>query len=39
MPLLGMATGESLASLNWLLARGEAVREAGADGVDRYRMV
>ena len=39
VPLLGMATGESLASLNWLLARGEAVREAGADGVDRYRMV
>jgi glyoxylase-like metal-dependent hydrolase (beta-lactamase superfamily II) len=39
VPLLGMATGESLASLNWLLARGEAVREAGADGVDRYRVV
>ena len=39
VPLLGMATGESLASLNWLLARGEAVRETGADGVDRYRMV
>jgi glyoxylase-like metal-dependent hydrolase (beta-lactamase superfamily II) len=38
VPLLGMATGESLACLNWLLARGEAVREAGADGVDRYRV-
>lgn len=38
VPLLGMATGESLACLNWLLARGEAVRERGADGVDRYRV-
>jgi len=38
VPLLGMATGESLACLNWLLARGEAVREAGDDGVDRYRL-
>ncbi len=37
-PLLGLATGESLACLNWLLARGEAVRERSADGVDHYRM-
>ncbi|NRF70402.1 MBL fold metallo-hydrolase [Aquincola sp. S2] len=36
--LLGMATGESLAHLNHLLARGEAVREEGADGVLRFRM-
>jgi glyoxylase-like metal-dependent hydrolase (beta-lactamase superfamily II) len=38
VPLLGMATGESLACLNWLLARGEAKRETGDDGVDRYRL-
>jgi glyoxylase-like metal-dependent hydrolase (beta-lactamase superfamily II) len=36
--LLGMATGESLAHLNHLLARGEALREVGADGVQRYRL-
>lgn len=36
--LLGMATGEGVAHLNHLLARGEAVRETGADGVYRYRM-
>jgi glyoxylase-like metal-dependent hydrolase (beta-lactamase superfamily II) len=36
--LLGMATGESLAHLNHLMARGEALREAGADGVQRYRL-
>jgi glyoxylase-like metal-dependent hydrolase (beta-lactamase superfamily II) len=35
--LLGMATGESLAHLNYLVARGEAVCETGADGVRRYR--
>jgi glyoxylase-like metal-dependent hydrolase (beta-lactamase superfamily II) len=35
--LLGMATGESLAHLNYLLTRGEAVCETGADGVRRYR--
>ncbi len=39
VPLLGMATGESLACLNWLLQRGEAQRETGDDGVDRYRLV
>ena len=36
--LLGMATGESLASLNHLVARGEAVRALGDDGVARWRM-
>ena len=36
--LLGMATGESLAHINHLLASGEAVGETGADGVRRYRM-
>jgi glyoxylase-like metal-dependent hydrolase (beta-lactamase superfamily II) len=36
--LLGMATGESLAHLNHLMARGEALRESGADGVLRYRL-
>jgi hypothetical protein len=34
--LLGMATGESLAHLNHLVAHGEVVREAGADGASRY---
>jgi hypothetical protein len=33
-----MATGESLAHLNHLVARGEAVHEAGADGVLRYQL-
>lgn len=37
--LLGMATGESLAHINHLVARGEAVAELGADGVRRYRAV
>ena len=36
--LLGMATGESLAHINHLLALGEAVGELGADGVRRYRL-
>ena len=36
--LLGMATGESLAHLNHLLARGEAVVEVAGDGVRRYRL-
>jgi len=35
--LLGLATGESLAHLNCLLARGEAVRERDENGVDWYR--
>lgn len=39
VPLLGMATGESLACLNYLVARGEAVREPDAAGVDWYRGV
>jgi len=34
--VLGMATGESLAHLNWLARRGRAQRERGADGVDWY---
>ena len=37
--LLGMATGESLAHLNHLVAQGEAVGELGADGARRYRLV
>lgn len=35
--LLGLATGESLACLNHLLARGQALRETDAQGVDWYR--
>jgi glyoxylase-like metal-dependent hydrolase (beta-lactamase superfamily II) len=35
--LLGLATGESLAHLNCLIARGEAVRERDPNGVDWYR--
>jgi len=38
VPLLGMATGESLACLNHLLHRGEAVRDVDADGVAWYRL-
>ena len=37
--LLGMATGESLAHLNHLVALGEAVGELDAQGVRRYRML
>ncbi len=37
--LLGLATGESLAHLNCLMARGQAVRERDASGVDWYRAV
>jgi glyoxylase-like metal-dependent hydrolase (beta-lactamase superfamily II) len=37
--LLGMATGESLAHLNRLIARGEAIGALGPDGVRRYRMI
>ncbi len=36
--LLGMATGESVACLNHLMHRGEAVRELAADGVAWYRL-
>ena len=36
VPLLGMATGESLACLNHLVQRGEAVRDTDADGVAWY---
>jgi glyoxylase-like metal-dependent hydrolase (beta-lactamase superfamily II) len=35
--LLGMATGESVAHLNYLLQRNEAVMEVDADGVAWYR--
>jgi glyoxylase-like metal-dependent hydrolase (beta-lactamase superfamily II) len=35
--LLGMATGESIAHLNHLLQRGEAVKEVDAGGVAWYR--
>ncbi len=35
--LLGLATGESLAHLNHLLATGQAIRERDASGVDWYR--
>lgn len=35
--LLGMATGESLAHLNCLIARGRAVKETDANGVAWYR--
>lgn len=34
--LLGMATGESLANLNYLLARGEIAVETDEEGVARY---
>jgi len=37
--LMGMATGESLAHLNYLVARGEAQREIDAQGVRRYRLI
>jgi len=36
--LLGMATGESVACLNYLLHAGDVVREADADGVYWYRQ-
>lgn len=35
--LLGMATGETIAHLNCLIARGQAERVLGDDGVARYR--
>jgi glyoxylase-like metal-dependent hydrolase (beta-lactamase superfamily II) len=38
VPLLGMATGEAIACLNYLLARGEVLRKPDADGVDWYRL-
>ena len=37
--LLGMATGESIAHLNYLIGLGEAVAELGTDGVRRYRLL
>ena len=36
--LLGMATGESLACLNYLVHRGEASAASDADGVSWYRL-
>jgi hypothetical protein len=35
--LLGLATGESLAHLNCLIARGQATRTRDADGIDWYQ--
>ena len=35
--MLGMATGESLAHLNCLMTRGEALKETDSDGVIWYR--
>jgi len=35
---LGLATGEGVAHLNHLMARGEVVAEPGADGALRYRL-
>jgi glyoxylase-like metal-dependent hydrolase (beta-lactamase superfamily II) len=37
IPLLGMATGESVASLNYLIGRGEATRSIDEQGVAWYR--
>jgi glyoxylase-like metal-dependent hydrolase (beta-lactamase superfamily II) len=37
--VLGMATGESLAHLNCLMARGQAVKTTDAQGVDWYRAI
>ncbi|MDE2488435.1 MAG: MBL fold metallo-hydrolase [Alphaproteobacteria bacterium] len=36
---ISMATGESLAHLNCLMARGQAIRQRDEDGVDWYRAV
>lgn len=36
--LMSLATGESIAHLNYLLLRGEIVRERDADGVHWYRL-
>jgi len=37
--LMGMATGETVACLNYLLHRGEVTRTLGDDGAYRYQMV
>jgi glyoxylase-like metal-dependent hydrolase (beta-lactamase superfamily II) len=37
--LLGMATGESLACLNYLMHRGEIARDRDDAGIDWYRLV
>ena len=36
--LLGMATGESLAHLNYLVHRGEVIKDSTTDTVDWYRL-
>jgi glyoxylase-like metal-dependent hydrolase (beta-lactamase superfamily II) len=36
--LLGLATGEALAHLNYLLTRGQIARKRATDGVDRYQQ-
>ena len=35
---VGMASGEAIAHLNCMIHRGEVVRMAGEDGVDRYAL-
>jgi len=37
--LIGMATGEALAHLNWLMHSGAVAREADAEGVNWYRAL
>lgn len=37
--VLSMATGEAIAHLNCLMARGEACRETGLDGIDLYHAI
>ena len=39
VPLLGMATGESVACLNHLMHRGEIKRDIDGDGIAWYRRV
>jgi len=39
VPLLGMATGEGVACLNYLLHRGEVQRDVDAAGVAWYRLI
>lgn len=38
LDVLGMATGEAVAHLNYLIARGDAVKAPDQDGVDLYRV-
>jgi len=39
LDMLGMATGEALAHLNCLMARGQVERATDAEGIHRYRRV